>query len=62
VIAGQGIAVLSDVLVERELATGALVKALDIALEGLGFYVVYLPDHTQQPAIEAFSSWIGSVR
>lgn len=62
VIAGQGIAVLSDVLVERELATGVLVKALDIALEGLGFYVVYLPNHTQHPTIEAFSSWIRSVR
>jgi LysR family glycine cleavage system transcriptional activator len=62
VIAGQGIAVLSDVLVERELATGVLVKALDIALEGLGFYVVYLPNHARQPAIGAFSSWIGSVR
>jgi LysR family glycine cleavage system transcriptional activator len=62
VIAGQGIAVLSDVLVERELATGTLVKALDIGLEGLGFYIIYLPNHAHRSAIEAFSSWIGSVR
>jgi LysR family glycine cleavage system transcriptional activator len=62
VIAGQGIAILSDVLVERELAAGVLVKAVDIALEGLGFYLVHLPNHSQQPLIDAFSSWIRSVR
>lgn len=62
VISGQGIAILSDVLVERELATGVLVKALDIALGGLGFYLVHLLNHPHQPIIDAFSSWIHSAR
>jgi DNA-binding transcriptional LysR family regulator len=37
VIAGQGIAICSDVLVARELAMGVLVKALNLALPGYGF-------------------------
>jgi LysR family glycine cleavage system transcriptional activator len=43
VIAGQGIAICSDVLVARELATGVLVKALNLALPGYGFYLVHTP-------------------
>ena len=62
VIAGQGIAICSDVLVARELATGVLVKALNLALPGYGFYLVHTPDHPRQRTIKAFSSWLRSVR
>jgi LysR family glycine cleavage system transcriptional activator len=61
VAAGQGIAICSDVVVSRELKSGALVKAHDLCLPGYGFYLVYVPDHPQQPNIEAFSAWIRSV-
>ena len=37
VIAGQGIGVVSDVLAARELATGELVKVLDLSLPVFGF-------------------------
>jgi LysR family glycine cleavage system transcriptional activator len=57
VIAGQGIAVCSDVLVARELETGMLVKALDFAIPGLGFYLAHVADHPRQSAIEAFLAW-----
>jgi LysR family transcriptional regulator, glycine cleavage system transcriptional activator len=60
VAAGQGIAICSDVVVSRELRSGALVKAHDLSLPGYGFYLVYVPDHPQQPIIEAFSAWIRS--
>lgn len=61
VIAGQGIAVLSEVVIGKELDTGALVKAHDLSLPGYGFYLVHLPNHPRQPIITAFSAWIRSV-
>jgi LysR family transcriptional regulator, glycine cleavage system transcriptional activator len=61
VIAGQGIAVCSDVLVARELQSGVLVKALDLSLPGLVFYLVHVPDHPQQWIIEAFAAWLRRV-
>jgi LysR family glycine cleavage system transcriptional activator len=61
VIDGQGIGILSDALVARELASGALVKALDLSLPGFGFYFAHLPNHPKQAVIDAFHAWICSV-
>lgn len=61
VVAGQGIAICSDVVVGRELACGTLVKAHPLGLPGYGFYLVPAPDHLRQPDIEAFSAWMKSV-
>jgi LysR family transcriptional regulator, glycine cleavage system transcriptional activator len=61
VVAGQGVAVCSDVVVSRELASGALVKAHALSLPGYGFYLVSVPTNPQQPNIEAFSAWMRSV-
>lgn len=58
VAAGQGIAMLSDVVVGRELKSGVLVKAHDLSLPGYGFYVVHVANHPEQPSIEAFSAWL----
>lgn len=59
VLAGDGIAILSDVVVADDLAAGKLVKALDLALPGYGFYPVYSPDHPHRAAIETFVNWLG---
>jgi LysR family glycine cleavage system transcriptional activator len=61
VVAGQGIAVCSDVLAARELAAGTLVKAFDLALPGFGFYLVHVPDHPRHRTIEAFATWLRTV-
>jgi LysR family glycine cleavage system transcriptional activator len=61
VFAGQGVAICSDVVVGRELRSGALVKAHDLSLPGYGFYLVHLPNHPRQPIIAAFSDWIRSI-
>ncbi|MDR3534376.1 MAG: LysR substrate-binding domain-containing protein [Rhodopila sp.] len=61
VIAGQGIGILSDVLVARELANGALVKALDLPLPGFGFYLAHVPDHSRHAVVNAFQAWVCSV-
>lgn len=60
VIAGQGISILSDIVVSRELRSGLLVKALDLPIPGLGFYFAHRPDHPRRVAIEAFRAWISS--
>ena len=60
-IAGQGISILSDVVVARELESGVLIKALDLAIPGLGFYLAHIPGHPRQSMIDAFLSWINSL-
>jgi LysR family transcriptional regulator, glycine cleavage system transcriptional activator len=62
VIDGQGVGLLSDVLVAHELATGELVRLLDLALPGFGFYIVHAPGHPRQTVIDAFADWLRSVR
>jgi LysR family glycine cleavage system transcriptional activator len=61
VAAGQGIAICSDVVVSRELSSGALVKAHALSLPGYGFYLVSVPSHPQRLNIEAFCAWMRSV-
>jgi LysR family transcriptional regulator, glycine cleavage system transcriptional activator len=60
VIAGQGVGIFSDVLVAHELASGALVKAFDLSLQGYCFYVVRRPGHPRENEIRAFSTWLQS--
>ena len=61
VVAGQGIAICSDVVVSCELESGVLIKAHDLSLPGYGFYLVHVPNHLRQAHIEAFTAWMGSV-
>lgn len=61
VVAGQGIAICSDIVVSQELKTGALVKAHPLTLPGYGFYVVSMPHGARAAAIELFSAWMRSV-
>ena len=62
VIAGQGIGLFSDVLVAGELASGSLVKALDLSLPGYQFYVVRKANHPRDCVIRAFADWLQSVK
>jgi LysR family glycine cleavage system transcriptional activator len=59
-LAGQGIAICSDVVVGHELKTGALVKAHELSLPGYGFYLVYVAPHPRATTVDAFSDWISS--
>jgi LysR family glycine cleavage system transcriptional activator len=61
VVAGQGIAICSDVVVSRELECGSLVKAHPLSLPGYGFYVVSTPHNPRAAIIEAFSLWMRTV-
>lgn len=57
VIAGQGLAVCSDVLVSSELASGKLLRLSEVTLPGYGFYVVYRPKHSKAVTISVFVEW-----
>lgn len=61
VVAGQGVAICSDIVVSRELSNGALVKAHPLSLPGYGFYVVSMPHSPMAATIELFSTWMRSV-
>jgi len=51
-ILGQGVALLSDKIVARELETRLLVPALDFAIPGLGFYAMYPGDSPRRDIVE----------
>jgi len=57
VLAGQGVAICSDVLVGRELRAGKLRRLSDITLPGYGFYVTYRADHPKLRSIKGFLAW-----
>ena len=57
VIAGQGIAICSDILIAPELADGRLVTVARTTLPGYGFYIVHRRDHPKPDAITAFIQW-----
>jgi LysR family glycine cleavage system transcriptional activator len=58
VIAGQGIAICSNILVGAELASGKLVRLSDIDLPGYGFYIVHRSGHPKQASIRKFVDWL----
>jgi LysR family transcriptional regulator, glycine cleavage system transcriptional activator len=61
VVAGQGIAICSNVVVSHELESGTLVQAHPLSLPGYGFYLVALAQHVRHADIEAFASWLRTV-
>jgi LysR family glycine cleavage system transcriptional activator len=60
VIAGNGVSILSDVVVSRELRTGVLAKALDLSIPGMSFYLVHVPGHPRQKNVTALLTWLTS--
>lgn len=58
VIAGQGVAICSDLLVKDALASGALRCLSDITLDGYGIYLVTLSERGRAAPIRQFCEWI----
>lgn len=57
-LAGQGVALCSDIVLADDLMAGNLVKAVDVGLPGYGFYPLYEPDHPRRSMIESFVEWL----
>ncbi len=64
--AGQGIAILDDAVVGDDLASGALVPALDLppelAMPDTGYYLVTAPARRDDRLIGAFADWLRNLR
>ena len=61
VVAGQGIALCSSVVVDGLLRSGALCKAHALGLPGFGFYVTHAAGHQELAAVETFAGWLLSM-
>ena len=57
-VAGQGIAMCSDVLIAAELTDGRLEKAFDLSLRGYGFFLAHLAHRRPDKRISLFIDWI----
>ena len=57
-LAGQGIALASDVEVSADVEAGRLAHPLDIAIPGLTFYLVHLRGHRRSADLERLAEWI----
>jgi LysR family transcriptional regulator, glycine cleavage system transcriptional activator len=57
VIAGQGIAIIHDVLIAKELEAGTLTRAIEATAPGPGYYLTYNADHPRRALIEQFAEW-----
>ena len=51
-VLGQGLALLSNRIVQNEIEAGRLVQPIDFSIEGLGFYAVYDNRHPRKDEIE----------
>lgn len=58
VVAGQGVAICSDLLVRKELSEGLLVSLSPVTLEGYGVYLVTLPDRATIGTVKSFCAWM----
>lgn len=56
-LAGKGLALVSNILVAREMNAGTLKAPFDVRLEGFGFWVTSLPACPRTGLIEAFAAW-----
>lgn len=60
-LAGQGVAICSDILIETALADGTLVRVSPIALQGYGFYSIHRPGHPKAAMIGSFDRWVREI-
>lgn len=60
-IAGQGVALCSNIHVTDDLTLGFLAQPLELALEGFNYSVVYLKNHPKEELILKFVTWLVEV-
>ncbi len=60
-IAGQGVALCSNIHVADDVALGFLVQPLDVSLDGFNYSLVYLENHPKETLILKFLDWLVEV-
>jgi LysR family transcriptional regulator, glycine cleavage system transcriptional activator len=58
VVAGQGVAICSDLLVRKELGEGTLVRLSSVSLDGYGLFLVTLPEQSAALPVRNFCAWM----
>ena len=58
-LAGQGLAICSDILVADALRDGKLVKVSDVTMPGFGLFTVYRRESTRATMCRTFVNWLG---
>jgi LysR family transcriptional regulator, glycine cleavage system transcriptional activator len=61
VVAGQAVAICSDLLIRKELSDGTLVSLSPITLDGYGLYLVTLPEQSASRTVQDFGAWMQRV-
>jgi LysR family glycine cleavage system transcriptional activator len=61
VVAGQGVAICSDLLIRKELSDGTLVSLSPVTLDGYGLYLVTLPEQSATRTVQDFGAWMQRV-
>jgi LysR family glycine cleavage system transcriptional activator len=61
VVAGQGVAICSDLLIRKELSDGTLVSLSPVTLDGYGLYLVTLPQQSATRTVQDFGAWMQRV-
>lgn len=59
-LAGQGIAICSDVLIASELRNRTLLRLSDVTLPGYTYFIVHRKGHPKIASIQAFIAWAKS--
>ena len=57
-IAGHGVAVTSEELIEADLEAGRLVRFSDIGANAGGYFIVYMKERIRDSAVRAFRDWL----
>jgi LysR family glycine cleavage system transcriptional activator len=58
-VAGQGVALVADVLITGDLRAGRLVKPFEVSLNtDCAYYIVSTPQAAKQPQVKAFRDWL----
>lgn len=60
-LAGQGIAICSDLLIEAALADGSLLRVSPVTLPGYGFWSIHRPGHPKAATIGRFERWVRDI-
>lgn len=60
-VAGQGVALCSNIHVADDVALGFLVQPLDVSLEGFHYSAVYLENHPKETLILTFVDWLAAI-
>jgi LysR family transcriptional regulator, glycine cleavage system transcriptional activator len=61
-VGGLGVGLCGDLLVARELQAGTLIRAVENARSGYGYYLVSAPEAPRRELIDAFALWVRSLQ